>query len=78
MKAAGKQALCCEQILPSTVSASTHSIHQASECWGLQHQGVEHLICLLSDVQQHCGEGAARINCKLQTHIVVHLNVRLF
>lgn len=50
----------CKQTVPLTLVPTykqrgiTHSIHQASERGRLQHQSVEHLVCLLSDIQQHC------------------------
>lgn len=46
------------ELLPPPDSFSTHSIHQASEGRGLQHQRVEHFIRLFSHIEQHCSQGS--------------------
>lgn len=38
----------------STGIERTHSFHQAFQAWILQHDGIEHLLCFFTHIQQDC------------------------
>ena len=51
----------------------THSVHQAYERGGLEHQGVKHLISFLSYVQQHYGEKRNKYKPFMLANLLVYL-----
>lgn len=60
----------------NTVSAGierTHSFHQAFQAWILQHDGIEHLLCFFTHIQQDCvGSKLKLINKEIRHLSKVH------